>query len=138
MNIKGRGNKAIDTDLLGQLAMKQQSGNTISQKEVKQVLSKVKSELKDEFTHSTRGLTRAGRAIENTFKLALESGWIKGEKAAQMIEDFVQTDNDTGLDTLMDDIRKNKQRRPTRTTYGGYRVSTPRPRPTVRRRTVGT
>lgn len=127
MNIKGRGNKALDLDLLGQLALRQQSGNTISKKEVQDVISDLKSELQDEFSYSSRGLARAERAIGNTFKLALESGWVRGESASRLIEEFVGAGDESGsLDDLVSEIRADNRRQPSRTSYSSYRpVYTP-------------
>ncbi|TNE45777.1 MAG: hypothetical protein EP343_25545 [Deltaproteobacteria bacterium] len=122
MNIKGRGNKALDLDLLGQLALKQQSGNTISKKEVQDVIADLKSDLQDEFSYSSRGLANAERAIGNTFKLALESGWVRGDSAARLIEEFVGTDDKAGsLDDLVTEIRADNRRSPSRTSYSSYR-----------------
>lgn len=120
MKIKGAYQKEIATDVLADLALKQQSGKTISQTEVKEVLAEIKAELKDEFSHSSRGLARAERAIGNTLKLALESGWVQGEKAAQMIEDFLGESVDGGLDELVSDIRKDNRRQPSRVRYSGF------------------
>jgi len=130
MKIKGRGANALDTDLIGELAYRQQSGNTISKNEVKTILDDVKTELRDEFSHSASGLANAGRGITNSLQMALESGWVRGESAAQMIEEFIGGEGCDSLDGLMKDIRK-EARQQTRTSYSGYRArprrSSPRP-----------
>jgi hypothetical protein len=130
MKIKGGYKNEIATELLSDLALRQKSGKTISKSEVKEALAEIKAELQDEFSHSSRGLARAERAIGNTLKLALESGWVKGESAASMIEDFLTEGTDGGLDELVADIRKDNSRRPSRTSYSGYSTHTT---PTVRR-----
>lgn len=123
MNIKGRGTQALDLDLLGQLALKQQSGNTISKTEAQSILSSIQTELKDEFSHSTRGLANASRAIENTLQLALDSGWVKTEAASTLIESFLDGKGEKNLDALVKEVRAEV--RPARTSYSSY--SYPRP-----------
>ncbi|HAA57921.1 MAG TPA: hypothetical protein DCE42_24365 [Myxococcales bacterium] len=125
MNIKGKGDNAIATNLLADLAVGAQSGNTLSISETEAAIGTARQELKDEFVSSSRGLANAERAVKNTFKLALESGWVRGEKAAAMIEEFLGEGPDS-LDDVVSDIRKEvRSRRPSRGGYSSYNY-TPR------------
>jgi hypothetical protein len=133
MNIVGKGNKVIDADLLARLAVNQQSGATVSKAEVTSAIQSATSDLKDEFawSDSSRGLTKASRAIANTLELAIDSGWVRGGSAKDLINAFLDGDGEGSMTDVTNDIknevRKNRGSggasyggRSSGSSYGGY------------------
>jgi hypothetical protein len=122
MNIVGKGKKVIDADLLAKLAVDRQSAKTVSQAEVKKAIAGAVSDLKDDFSwrDSSRGLTRAARAITNTLQLAIDSGWVRGNTAKDLIKAFVEGEGGKSLDSVLDDIKADiKDNRDSSVGYGG-------------------
>lgn len=123
MNIVGKGNNVIDSELLSRLAVDQTSGSSISKKELQKQFKKIKSELKDEYLYSTRGLSRAERAIANTFSLAVKSGWLRAGASVKLVNEFLKGSDDDGLKHIVDDVKEHVKSHRTSSRgsgYGGY------------------
>ncbi len=130
MKIVGSGAKVLDSDLLGKLAISQQSGKTISKAEVQSAIKSAVADLKDAFDtrSSTAGLTKAQTAIANTLQLAVDSGWVKAGTAKDLISAFVNDAGKGSLSATVDDlkaqIKDNRGTSSGRTSYSGRRSTT--------------
>jgi hypothetical protein len=126
MKIVGSGNKVLDKDLLSKLAVSQKSNNNINQTEVKSAVAAARSALKDEFSGATSsaGMARAEKAITNTLKLAIESGWVKSGASKEIISAFLEGTGKGSLSATVADIKADiKSAAKPSTNYGG-RTST--------------
>ena len=125
MRIVGKGKNVYDADLMVRLALDsgKNSGNTISKKEAEAAVKQAVHDLKDEFIYSdsTRGLTRAARAITNTLNRAIKDGWVRPGKARDIILEFLNGTDEGSLKESIGDIKYEvaQNRNPT-TSYGGY------------------
>ena len=93
MDVRGkRGARAYDGDLLLRLRDARGTGNTVSAKEVKEILTETRNDMKDAFycERSTRGLTKMGEAVTNTLQDAIKDGWIRGAGAKAEVEAFLK------------------------------------------------
>jgi hypothetical protein len=126
MKIVGSGNKVLDKDLLTKLAVSQKSSNTISKAEAQNAVSAARTALKDEFAGATSssGMARAEKAITNTLKLAIESGWVKSGASKEVITAFLEGTGKGSLSATVADIKADiKAGAKPATRYGG-RTST--------------
>lgn len=123
MKIVGKSNKVLDADLLARLA--QASDHGVSKAEVQSAIKSTRSELKDQFDTSTRGLDRAAKAVSNTLELAIKSGWINSGASTKVVDAFLKGSSDGSLKDTLGDIRDAvKQSRTGGTSYGGSTRST--------------
>lgn len=120
MKIVGTGSKVIDADLLARLATDRSSGGSVSTAELQKTLKSVRTELKDQFDTSTRGLDRAALAVSNTLELAIDSGWIKAGSTQKAVEAFLEGPAKGSMKETLAAIREDvKNSRTGGTTYGG-------------------
>jgi hypothetical protein len=125
VDVRGkRGTRQFDGDLLLRMREAQGSGNTVSEKEVRDILKKTVSEYKDEFryTRSKRGLEGMATAIANTLEDAVNFGWVKGAGAKAAINAFLGGDlGDHGsldhtkhfINDMVNDYKENNPARST-------------------------
>lgn len=146
MKIVGSGTKVLDADLLGKLAVSQQSGNTVSKPEVAAAIKSAVADLKDKFESrtSSAGLTQGQTAIANTLQLAVDSGWVKAGTSKDLIAGFLTGTKAGSLSATVEDLKTEiKSNRGTggggtTVRYSGRRTTpSPAPAPAPRRR-VGT
>lgn len=147
MKIVGSGNKVLDKDLLSKLAVSQKSNNNINQTEAKNAVSAARTALKDEFAGATSsaGMARAEKAIANTLKLAIESGWVKSGASKEILNAFLEGTGKGSLSATVADIKADiKKSSRGGTNYGGrtstvtYSGGGRRPQPAPRPSTGGT
>jgi len=122
MNIVGKGKKVLDANLLARLAVNQQSGATVSKAEVKSAINSAVQDLKDDFSwrDSSSGLKRSADAVANTLELAVNSGWVRGGSAKELIAAFVDGSGEGDLADVMSDIRaETRENNSVNSGYGG-------------------
>jgi hypothetical protein len=136
MRIVGSKKNVLDADLLERLAKSKMSPTGITPAEAQKHVAATRRDLKDEFSSSTRGLAQAQTAVENTLRLALDSGWVNRGDAKRAIETFLSASAKDGLKATVDKIKDSLKgstggrvgysSRPTPTrTRGGYASRTP-------------
>ena len=129
MRIVGSKKNVLDADLLERLAKSKMSPTGVTLAEAQKHIAAVRRELKDEFSSSSRGLTAAQLAVENTLKLALSSGWVKAGSAKTAINTFLAAGSKNGLDATVAKIREDLKGASTGSVGYGSRPSRPsRPR----------
>jgi hypothetical protein len=106
MRIIGSKKNVLDADLLERLAKSKMSPTGVTLAEAQKHIAAVRRELKDEFSSTTRGLTAAQLAVENTLKLAITSGWVKPGAAKTAINTFLAAKSANGLDAVVTKIRE--------------------------------
>lgn len=117
MKISGSGKTAVEVELLTKLAQASTT-NSISKTEMSNILKSVRTDLKDTFDGSRKGLSGAQTAITNTLKLALSSGWVAAGSAKEILAEFLSSNGPKGsLAGIISDIQQAPVRKPTRGTY---------------------
>ncbi len=108
MNVSGSGKQRFDHNLLARLAQKSESGNTISKSEAKEQIGKAVDDLRDKFLNqgSSSGLKADADAVANTFRKAIDSGWVRGASAKALISEFI---SGSGADSLEASVSEPRQ-----------------------------
>lgn len=141
MKISGSGKQRFDHDLLARLAQKSESGNTISKAEAKEQIGKSVNDLRDKFLDkgNTTGLKADAQAVANTFRKAINSGWVRSASTKALINEFISGSDAESLSSNVSELRQDvRDENPVRRNVGYSRSGGSASRPSYRAPTRST